>query len=106
MEGVEKSLPAKVERALFLTFVTAVYIFLLLPLVIVVIASFNSEAFLTFPPHGFSLRWYAAFFNSEPFMDSLLFSLELAAVASVVSTLLGSCSALYVVRFAGAWRNR
>lgn len=96
----------RLGRIAFLTVVTAVYVFLLLPLVIVVLASFNAGKFLTFPPQGFSLRWYVAFFNSGPFMSSLFFSLELAVIASVISTLLGTSSALYVVRFAGAWRDR
>jgi putative spermidine/putrescine transport system permease protein len=79
--------------------------FLLLPLVIVVLASFNSGEMLSFPPQGFSLRWYEHFFNSEPFMNSLFFSLWLAALAMAASTLLGTAAALYVVRFAGRWRD-
>jgi putative spermidine/putrescine transport system permease protein len=93
-------------RALFLGFVAAAYCFLLLPLVIVVLASFNAGELLTFPPQGFSLRWYTHFFNSKPFMDSLFFSLRLAATAMIISTLLGTGAALYVVRFAGKWRDR
>lgn len=92
-------------RALFRGFVAAAYCFLLLPLVIVVLASFNAGELLTFPPQGFSLRWYAHFFNSKPFMDSLFFSLRLAATAMIISTLLGTSAALYVVRFAGKWRD-
>jgi putative spermidine/putrescine transport system permease protein len=38
-------------------------------------------------------------------MTSLYFSLRLAAVAMLVSTLLGTAAALYVVRFAGKWRD-
>lgn len=93
-------------RALFLGFVAAAYCFLLLPLVIVVLASFNAGELLTFPPQGFSLRWYGHFFNSEPFIDSLVFSLWLATAAMAISTLLGSAAALYVVRFAGRWRDQ
>jgi putative spermidine/putrescine transport system permease protein len=100
------ALRARAGRALFLGFVTAAYGFLLLPLAIVVLASFNSGELLTFPPQGFSLRWYGHFFNSAPFMSSLFFSLRLAAVAMVASTVLGTAAALYVVRFAGKWRDR
>lgn len=95
----------KLGNVAFLALVGAVYAFLLLPLVIVVLASFNAGEYLTFPPQGFSLRWYAAFLQSGPFMDSLLFSLELALVAMAISTVLGTCSALYVVRYGGTWRN-
>jgi putative spermidine/putrescine transport system permease protein len=92
-------------RIVYLGFVAAVYVFLLLPLVIVVLASFNAGRYLTFPPEGLSLRWYVNFFNSEPFMDSLAVSLELAALAMICATLLGTATALYAVRFAGRLRE-
>jgi putative spermidine/putrescine transport system permease protein len=37
--------------------VALVYVFLMLPIVVVVIASLNSGAYLKFPPEGISLRW-------------------------------------------------
>ena len=95
-----------VSHSLYLGFVALVYIFLLTPLVIVVMASFNAGEFLTFPPQGFSLKWYVSFFDSEAFMDSLLYSLKVAALCTVFSTLLGTSVALYVVRFAGRWREQ
>lgn len=106
MAARRKSLRATLTRLVFLGVVTAVYVFLLAPLVIVVIASFNSGELLTFPPEGFSLRWYGHFFSSEPFMDALFFSLKLAAASMIFATILGTSAALYVVRFAGAWRDR
>ena len=90
----------------YLAVVVIVYVYLLTPLVIVVLASVNSGEFLTFPPEGFSLRWYVSFFESESFMNALYFSLRLAFLATVVSTALGVTVALYVVRFAGHWRER
>ena len=86
--------------------VVVVYVYLLTPLVIVVLASVNAGEFLTFPPEGFSLRWYVSFFESKSFMDALYFSLRLAFLATIVSTALGVAVALYVVRFAGRWRER
>jgi len=82
MTAVAAKIRMRGGRALFLGVVAAAYGFLLLPLVIVVLASFNSGELLTFPPQGFSLRWYEHFFNSEPFMNSLFFSLWLAALVS------------------------
>ena len=90
---------------LHLGLVTLVYAFLLLPLVIVVVASFNAGEFLTFPPEGFSLRWYVSFFDSDAFIRSMLYSLRVALVCTVVSTLLGTSIALYAVRHAGRWRE-
>jgi putative spermidine/putrescine transport system permease protein len=94
-----------IGRGLYLTLVGLVYAFLLTPLVVVVLASFNSGEYLTFPPEGFSFRWYVKFFNSASFMQSLWFSLQLALICTVCSTVLGTMVALYVVRFAGRWRD-
>ena len=108
--GAAGTARARVRRrtghVLYLGLVILVYAYLLTPLVIVVLASFNSGEFLTFPPEGFSLRWYASFFESESFMGSLFFSLRLALFATLASTVLGVTVALYVVRFAGRWRDR
>ena len=49
MAGVAVNFRVRPGRALFLAFVAAAYGFLLLPLVIVVLASFNSGELLTFP---------------------------------------------------------
>ena len=99
-------LSRRAGRVCYLGVVVLVYVYLLTPLVIVVLASVNAGEFLTFPPEGFSLRWYVSFFQSEAFMGSMFFSLRLALFATVVSTALGVTVALYVVRFAGAWREQ
>ncbi len=96
----------RLGRALYLGLVGFVYAFLLLPLAIVVLASLNAGEYLTFPPEGFSLRWYVSFFNSDPFIDSLVFSLWLAFLCMIIATLLGCMVALYVVRFARKWRDQ
>ena len=56
-----------------------------LALSLVVIASFNAGKYLKFPPDGFSLRWYANFFGSQPFMDAMRLSLVLAVVAAAAA---------------------
>ena len=85
--------------------ITSVYVFLMLPIAIVVIASFNSGKYLKFPPDGFSLRWYANFFGSQPFMDATRLSFVLAVVAAAVATVIAVPAALYYVRHAGRWRE-
>jgi putative spermidine/putrescine transport system permease protein len=85
--------------------VTLIYAFLLAPIVIVVVAAFNSGTYLTFPPEGLSLRWFDAFLHSRPFTRSFTFSLELAAIATVLATLIGTGAALYVARSRGRLLN-
>ena len=63
-------------RAAFLALVVLLYVFLLAPIAIVVIASLNAGRFLVFPPEGLSLQWYAKFAKSGPFVRSFFFSLR------------------------------
>jgi putative spermidine/putrescine transport system permease protein len=84
--------------------VIAVYAFLLVPMLVVVVAAFNSGAFFTFPPQGFSLRWFANFFARREFMQALRLSTELALWTAVLSTLAGTLAAIALVR--GRFRGR
>jgi len=76
-----------------------VYVFLLAPLVVVVLASFNSADFLSFPPRGFSLRWYRALWESEVWGDSFRLSVLLTAVVTPLSLLIGTLAAYALVRY-------
>lgn len=77
-----------------------VMIFLLAPLVVIVIASFTPTALITFPPQGFSLKWYANIFHSSThFMDGLVNSLKLGLLATVLDVFLGVTAALSVCRY-------
>ena len=78
--------------------VTAVYIFLLAPVAIIVFSSFNPTEANTFPPTGFSLRWYAKFLDSAGFVGAFRFSLWLAFVAAVAATAIGFFTAYGLVR--------
>jgi putative spermidine/putrescine transport system permease protein len=91
-------------RKLFLLGVTLAYVFLMLPIVVVLLASLNSGAYLKFPPEGFSLRWYAAFFDNEPFIDAMLVSLRVAIISTVVSTLIGTPAAIYYAKWAHRYK--
>lgn len=92
-------------RAAFLGLVALVYVFLMTPILIVVLLSFNAGKTLTFPPTGFSLQWYFAFFRSEPFMESFRLSLLLAAVSTFLAVAIATPAALYYVRYASRWRE-
>jgi len=88
------------SRCAFGALVALVYLFLVAPIVIVVIASLNKGRFLVFPPEGFSLQWYVKFAQSGPFVRSFFFSLRLAALTTGVTTVIGTTAALFVVRYA------
>ncbi|MBD0413449.1 ABC transporter permease [Oryzicola mucosus] len=74
-----------------------IYAFLLAPILVVVGASFNAGAFLTFPPQGLSFRWYVTFFNNEVFMRAIRTSLWVAFVTMIISGVIGTMAALFHV---------
>ena len=77
-----------------------VMIFLVAPLVVIVIASFTPTALVTFPPQGFSLKWYANIFTSSThFMDGLVKSLEIGLLATALDVLLGVTAVLAICRY-------
>ncbi len=95
-----------VGRAWLLPLVVgAIYVFLLAPIVIVVLAAFNSGEYLRFPPEGFSLRWFVKAAQHQPFVRAFAYSLRLAVLATLASTVLGTMAALFVVRYARRARD-
>lgn len=87
------------------TLVTVIYVFLLAPVVIIIFTSFNPTEANSFPPSGFSLRWYAKFLDSGGFVDAFRFSLWLGAIAAVGATVIGFLTAYGIVRFLGRRRE-
>lgn len=49
-----------------------VFIFLLIPLIIIVVTSFGTAATVQFPIQGFTLDWYLVVFNRIPLSNPLL----------------------------------
>jgi len=56
--------------------------FLVLPTIIVIPMSFSSAKALTFPPPGFSLRWYEAFFHNPQWMEAMWRRIDVPNVRS------------------------
>ena len=74
------------------------FTYMLLPIVVVVLAGLTAGEFLTFPPEGLSLRWVAAFLQSEKYLSAFFFSFKLALMTMIVSTILGTAVALFLSR--------
>jgi putrescine transport system permease protein len=78
--------------------------FLYLPIVILVVYSFNASR-LVAVWGGWSTRWYAELLDDAPLLESAWISLRLALVAASVATMLGTLAALALARF-GRFRGR
>jgi ABC-type spermidine/putrescine transport system permease subunit II len=82
-----------------LIYTILVFVFLFAPIALVVLFSFNKTASLTFPFHGFSLRWYRAVFGSSLYRDAILASLRVAAITVVVVVVVGTLAGIGVTRY-------
>jgi putrescine transport system permease protein len=78
--------------------------FLYLPMVILVIFSFNASR-LVAVWGGWSLRWYAELVEDVPLLESAFISLRIAAIAATAATILGTLAAVSLTRF-GRFRGR
>jgi spermidine/putrescine transport system permease protein len=81
----------------------AVYVFLFLPIVVLIVFSFNDSR-RTFVWRGFTLDWYPTLFANGDLLDALGVTLRVAAIAVVASTILGTLLGLGLarIRFRGS----
>lgn len=80
-------------------------VFLYLPIVLLLIFSFNDSATLTFPLAGFTLRWYRELLEAEALLSSLRNSIVVGVLSSLVATALGTMAAIGITRYSFRWRN-
>jgi putrescine transport system permease protein len=78
--------------------------FLYLPIIILVIYSFNASR-LVAVWGGWSTRWYAALVQDEPLLQAASISFRIAFIAALVATFLGTLAAVALIRF-GRFRGR
>src|SRR6202022_4266666 len=76
----------------------AVFAFLYLPIVILILYSFNGQGVGGFPPHHLTLDWYRILFADGAIWDSVLNSLQVAFAAIAISLTFGIPAALALDR--------
>jgi putative spermidine/putrescine transport system permease protein len=84
---------------LWRSLVALLYLFLLGPLIIIVIISFNADAYLSFPPQQWSVHWYRDLLDNEAFVRGFRVSIVLASVTTIVATMIGVPAALAISRY-------
>ncbi|WP_428513659.1 ABC transporter permease [Roseovarius sp.] len=84
------------------TSLTLGFAFLYLPMIILVIYSFNASKLVTVWA-GFSTRWYGELLQNEAFLDAAWVTLQVAVVSSTIATVLGTMAAYVLVRAGRFW---
>ncbi|MEL6521481.1 MAG: ABC transporter permease [Pseudomonadota bacterium] len=82
----------------------ACIIFLMLPIVITIAASFTSSPVYALPPPEWSLRWYTSLQRRSGLWEAVTLSLNLAIVSTAISLVLGTLAAIAITR--GSFRGR
>ncbi|RUY09601.1 MAG: ABC transporter permease [Mesorhizobium sp.] len=94
------------SRHLALSFVTLlVTSFVLLPIVAIVLFSFNTARFYSLPIEGLTLSWYLDLFADARVKESLLVSIGVALAVTIISTIVGTFFAFFVARAYGRFKN-
>ena len=76
-----------------------VYVFMFLPVVVVVLLAFNDSQFGAFPMTGLSLRWFVSLWENEAILRAFRTSFALGALTALISTTLGVLASLALVRY-------
>jgi putative spermidine/putrescine transport system permease protein len=82
-----------------------IYIFLMLPLLVVFPLSLSSAAYMQFPPPGLSWQWYERYFDDPSWIDATVRSLYIGVATAALALALGVPLSFSLVRgrFAGRW---
>jgi spermidine/putrescine transport system permease protein len=76
-----------------------VYLFMFLPVAVVVLLSFNSSEFGAFPMAGFSFRWFVELANNEAILRAFRTSIILGSLTALISTTFGVLASLALIRY-------
>jgi putative spermidine/putrescine transport system permease protein len=77
----------------------AVYLFILVPTLIVIPISFGGSGELSFPPRVWTFELYQQLFTSSSWVGTIVQSLRVAAITTVVAALIGVPASYGLVRF-------
>jgi putative spermidine/putrescine transport system permease protein len=89
------------RRPLLGALLAFVLLYLVAPQIVVVVLAFSDSAFTSFPPRGFSLRWFDSYFGDPEFVAATWRSVLLAGSAALCATFLGAIAAVALVRGGG-----
>ena len=88
---------SKRSKVFYILYIVVLFIFFYLPIVVTMIYSFNDSKSLT-NWTGFSFRWYGQLINDGSIMKAVFVSVSIAVFATIISTVLGTLTAIGLSR--------
>ena len=100
----------RIGRTLFVAAICVAAMYLLAPTLVIMLYSIYPSAYITFPPHGFTFKWYGeAFRHNDLFLTPLAVSVALGVTSATIATVIGTLAALGLVRaplrHRGLWQS-
>jgi spermidine/putrescine transport system permease protein len=92
---------ASAGALIFRTAAVLIFAFLYLPIVVLMVFSFQDSRIMSWPIDSWSLRWYAALLDNRQLKESILNSLKVATSCVVLTTCVGVPLALALRRLKG-----
>jgi len=77
-----------------------VFLFLYAPIGALVLFSFNDSKYMS-KWDGFTFKWYGQLFQNEGIMSALYYTVTIAILASVIATIIGTISAIGILKMRG-----
>jgi len=87
-----------VGKLLLAGFAGLVFLFLMLPLLVVFPISVSSASYLQFPPPGFSWQWYQRYLDDPGWINATIRSVQAATLCTVLAMALGVPLSFFLVR--------
>ncbi|MDY2960115.1 MAG: ABC transporter permease [Hornefia sp.] len=91
-------------RALKSVYLTIIMLFLYLPILTLMIFSFNGSKSM-FKWTGFSFRWYGEMFEDEKMLSAIVNTFSIAAISSLIATVLGTMACIGIMAMAKRGEN-
>lgn len=93
----------RIFRIGLIGYTALVFFYLILPTFVIVPMSFSNKTYLTYPPPGWSTKWYVNLYEDKDYFFALINSLKIGVPAALLATVLGTLAAVAIVR--GNFRN-
>ena len=88
----------RLGRVTFQAAVAGAFVFMILPIALVLWLSFFRNEILSLPPEGYSLRWYSEMFAQRQFISGFRTSLEVALLATACGLLVTTPASFALTR--------
>ena len=81
-------------------YLVLVFLFLYAPILALVIFSFNDSKSMGVL-NGFTMKWYVALFRNETILSALYYTISIAVLASIISTIFGTITSIGIYKMRG-----